>query len=81
MAAAARLVQIGHGAHDSLFGAHQGEADCRLFDQLRHADAAGFVADLPAPVLHGEARPALRLLAHTMAPPGAYLARGPPLRA
>ena len=60
---------------------HQaGDADCRLVDQLAHADAlagaqAALPAVLPTPVLAAE----LAARVAVLPPPAAYQARAPPL--
>jgi hypothetical protein len=62
----------------SLFGAHHDAADCRIFDQLSHADAPGVdLAQASARVEpQAPALPASR--AEAAAALDAYLARGPP---
>jgi hypothetical protein len=62
----------------SLFDTHHDAADCRLFDQLSHADAPGVdLAQAPARVEpQAPALPTTR--PDAAAAHGAYLARGPP---
>lgn len=69
------------GWHASLFDTHHDASDCRLFDQLSHADAPGFVLApmLPAPV---HTAPAVAPAPTEPAPQRCvYFARGPPARA
>lgn len=67
-----------HGRIEALFDHHHDLGDCQIFDQLSHADGAGFAfvepgamppAPPPAPALQ-----ALQLAAQA----AGYLARGPP---
>ena len=86
---------IGHGAghvvhatsvasHDGaagLFGDHDDDATCRLYDQLAHADAA---CGMPALALcdTAQARAEVALPSGRHAPQAAgFLARGPPITA
>ena len=66
----------------ALFDGHEeGQADCRLFDQISHADLAA--ADLPvfeATLPHG-VRPVAHGHWHAAARPAGFQARGPPARA
>ena len=79
-AAGAAWSAAGQGSDTHGMAAHQaGDADCRLVDQLAHADgladaAAGLPAVLPTPVL------ALTPAAPVAVPPlpAAYQARAPP---
>lgn len=68
-------------APDDAFGHDEGGLDCRLYDQLAHADLAfGTAADAAtAPICASlaVAVPGGR----SVAPPAAFLARGPPIRA
>ena len=71
----------GHGAIGAAAGSHHeaGSADCRLIDQLAHADAMCGSAGLPPELLRTAATGAAVDL--TSLPAGsaaAYLARGPP---
>ena len=44
-------VQHEHGLIEALFSGHAGDAECRLYDQLSHGDAATSVPALALPVL------------------------------
>jgi hypothetical protein len=68
-----------HGVLEALFAQHHNWGDCRIFDQLSHAEGVGFAffdpgtmtpAQLPAPALR-----ASRVAAQA----AGYLARGPPM--
>lgn len=69
-----------HSASESGRSGHQpGDADCRLVDQLGHADALCSAPVLAAAILPPAGQgvaPASRLAA--MPPPAAYQARAPP---
>lgn len=70
-----------HGADGDLFGDHDDDASCRLYDQLAHADAA---CGLPVLALcdTAQARADLTLPSGRHAPQAAgFLARGPPFTA
>ena len=70
----------GSHAGDWLGGLHQaGDTDCRLVDQLTHADLLWAPPLAAAPGPRPGARPAERAWAVPWQPlPAAYLARGPP---
>ena len=74
--ALAHVAAAAHASHEA------GSAECRLVDQLAHADAlCGSMVLPPAPLRtadtgHAVARPAL-----TVGSAAAYLARGPPASA
>lgn len=70
-----------HDAAGDLFGDHDDDATCRLYDQLAHADAA---CGLPALALCDavQARADVALPSGRHAPQAAgFLARGPPFTA
>lgn len=79
-AAAAAADAQPHGLTESLFGLHEdGDAQCRLFDQLVHGDALGTAAEVVVAALP----PRSRVMQCVPASPGcrqarAFLARGPP---
>lgn len=65
----------------ALFADHHDERDCRLFDQLAHADLA-WGEPAASPTLAGGDTPAATHAAGQIAAQSAgYLARGPPVRA
>lgn len=69
-------------ADDHAFAGHdEGDAQCRLYDQLAHADIAfGMASAAPILALHGE--PMAAVPAGRLAPQAAgFLARGPPTTA
>ena len=71
----------GHGAIDAAAGSHHeaGSADCRLIDQLAHADAMCGSAGLPPELLRTAATgAAVDLPSLPAGSAAAYLARGPP---
>jgi hypothetical protein len=67
-------------AAKALFGAHDDESTCRLYDQLMHADLAvdtpAFTAALPVAAIETGRHEAWRLAAQA----AGFLARGPPSR-
>jgi hypothetical protein len=70
-----------HGVLEALFAQHHDEGDCRIYDQLSHADGVGFgfvepgaMSPLQQPL---QALPMPWLAAQA----AGYLARGPPGRA
>ena len=67
-------------AAKALFGAHDDESKCRLYDQLMHADLAvgtpAFAAPLPVAAIGTELHPAWHLAAQA----AGFLARGPTSR-
>lgn len=71
-----------HDHHDRHFGDHEdGDAQCRLYDQLAHADLA-FGEAGATPVLAPRGMSAAAVPAGRLAPQAAgFLARGPPLTA
>jgi hypothetical protein len=65
----------------ALFGSHDDQAQCRLFDQLAQADLAWLAPPpLVEPPCSSDAKFALNS-GRFAAPAASYLARGPPLRA
>ena len=71
----------GHGAIGAAAGSHHeaGSADCRLIDQLAHADAMCGSAGLPPELLRTAATgAAVDLPSLPAGSAAAYLARGPP---
>ncbi len=64
----------------ALFGDHDDESKCRLYDQLMHADlavdTAVAIAPLPVAPVEAEQHPAWHLAAQA----AGFLARGPPAR-
>ena len=73
---------VHHHAGDHSFAGHdEGDPQCRLYDQLAHADlAAGSASPAPVAAVHGE--PMTLTPAGRLAPQAAgFLARGPPLTA
>lgn len=69
-------------AHDHAFAGHdEGDPQCRLYDQLAHADLA-FGSASAVPVLAVRGEPMAATPAGRLAPQAAgFLARGPPLTA
>jgi hypothetical protein len=70
-----------HDASGDLFGAHDDEASCRLYDQLAHADAA---CGVPVLALRDTVQVCVDVILRSgrHAPQAAgFLARGPPFTA
>lgn len=77
----ASRVAAAHGAQHDLFGDHDDDATCRLYDQLAHADAA---CGLPVLALCDNVQVCadVTLRSGRHAPQAAgFLARGPPFTA
>ena len=76
-AAAAAFVAVpAHASHEA------GSAECRLIDQLAHADAlCGSVGLPPAPLRTADTGQAVNRPAQPVGSAAAYLARGPPASA
>lgn len=79
----------GHGPHDhhqdhehhAFAGHDEGDPQCRLFDQLAHADIA-FASPAALPARAAQGGPASATPAGRLAPQAAgFLARGPPVAA
>jgi hypothetical protein len=69
------------GAIQALFAGHHDEGDCKVFDQLAHADLAWGEAAVAVNLATGET-PVLMHAAWQIASQAAgYLARGPPVHA
>jgi hypothetical protein len=67
-----------HGRIEALFDHHHDLGDCQIFDQLSHADGAGFALVEPG-AMPPAPPPAAALQALQLAAQAAgYLARGPP---
>lgn len=63
------------------FGAHDDQSQCRLFDQLAHADLAWQVPPMLLEPSSGADLAPAPMGGHMAAQAAGYLARGPPLRA
>ena len=80
-AVAASAVEHGHHDDHAFAGHDEGDPQCRLFDQLAHADLA-FASSSEAPGLAACSGPVAAPPAGRLAPQAAgFLARGPPVAA
>ena len=69
------------GLLESLFAGHGDERDCKMFDQLAHADLASGEAAASQTVAGVEALVATHAAWQIASQAAGYLARGPPVRA